>query len=78
VVDTAYFREENPNYTRPSIKESDKGPPSYIIDLAKITEKLSPPAKKSKSNGMDLSEIKGDDLLICSPTVLRFSLSNKR
>ena len=25
VVDIAYFREENPNYTRPSIKESKKG-----------------------------------------------------
>jgi hypothetical protein len=24
VVDAAYFREENPNYTRPSIKESNK------------------------------------------------------
>jgi hypothetical protein len=25
VVDAAYFREENPNYVRPSIKESDEG-----------------------------------------------------
>jgi hypothetical protein len=27
VVDAAYFREENPNYTKPSIKESNRGPP---------------------------------------------------
>jgi len=26
VVNTAYFREENPNYSRPSIKESNRGP----------------------------------------------------
>jgi hypothetical protein len=25
VIDAAYFREDNPNYTKPSIKESDKG-----------------------------------------------------
>jgi hypothetical protein len=28
VVDAAYFREENPNYTRPSIKESNEGSPA--------------------------------------------------
>ena len=37
VVDAAYFREENPNYTRPSIKESNRGPPPLsswtFIDL---------------------------------------------
>jgi hypothetical protein len=35
VVDAAYFREENPNYTRPSIKESNEGslPGWIIIDL---------------------------------------------
>jgi hypothetical protein len=26
VVDAPYFREENPNYSRPSIKESNRGP----------------------------------------------------
>jgi phage FluMu protein Com len=30
VVNAAYFREENPNYTRPSIKESNKGLPLLL------------------------------------------------
>jgi hypothetical protein len=80
VVDAAYFREENPNYTRPSIKESNRGPPPppsswTFIDLDEIDEEGPSPAK---GNGMDPSEVKGDDLLICSPTVPGFSLGNSR
>jgi len=80
VVDAAYFREENPNYTRPSIKESNRGPPLLLfswnfIDLDEIDKEGPSPAK---GNGIDLLEVKGDDLLICSPTVLGFSLSNSR
>ncbi|KAH8757124.1 P-loop containing nucleoside triphosphate hydrolase protein [Hyaloscypha finlandica] len=80
VVDPAYFREENPNYTRPSIKESNRGPPPPLsswtfIDLDEIDEEGPSPAK---GNGMDPSEVKGDDLLICSPTVPGFSLGNSR
>jgi len=75
VVDAPYFREENPNYTRPSIKESDEGRPGYyIIDFDEVAEKLSP----AKGPGMDPLEVKGDDLLICSPTVPGFSLGNRR
>jgi hypothetical protein len=75
MVDAAYFREENPNYTRPSIKESNKGSPSGwdMFDLDEIAEMLSTPAK---GNRMDPSEVKGDDLLICSPTIPGFSLGN--
>ncbi len=76
VVDVAYFREENPNYSRPSIKESKKDLSGWIvIDLDEVTEKLTSPAK---GNGIDPSEVKGDDLLICSPTVPGFSLNNRR
>jgi hypothetical protein len=77
VVNMAYFREENPNYTRPSIKESNRGPPPCwnIIDLNEDNKEGSSPAK---GNGMDPSEVKRDDLLICSPTVPRFSLGNSR
>jgi hypothetical protein len=72
-----YFREENPNYTRPSIKEPDKRP-GCIIDLNKISKKLLFLAKSNKSNRIDPLEVKGDDLLICSLTIPRFSLGNKR
>jgi hypothetical protein len=76
VVDAAYFREENPNYSRPSIKESNKGPrgpPPW--DLDEIDEEGPSPAKR---DGIDPSEVKGDDLLICSPTVPGFSLGDSR
>jgi len=32
----------------------------------------------TKGNGMDRSEVKGDDLLICSPAVPGLSLGNSR
>jgi hypothetical protein len=76
VVDAAYFREENPNYTRPSIKESKKGPGGWVIvNLDEIDEEGS---SLAKGNGIDPLEVKGDDLLICSPTVPGFSLGNSR
>lgn len=75
VIDAAYFREENPNYARPSIKESDKGSGWILIDLNEVSKKSS---SSAKGNGIDLLEVKGDDLLICSPTVPGFSLGNRR
>jgi hypothetical protein len=75
VVDAAYFREENPNYARPSIKESDEGSGWILIDLDEASEKSS---SSAKGNGMDPAEVKGDDLVICSPTVPGWSLGNRR
>lgn len=74
VVDAPYFREENPNYARPSVKESDKGDGLFIIGDDTSSAK---PSSVVESNGMDPSEVKGDDLLICSPTVPGYSLGNK-
>jgi hypothetical protein len=45
------------------------------IDLDKFAENLSSLAEGS---GIDLLEVKGDDLLICSLTLPRFSLGNNR
>jgi hypothetical protein len=73
VVDAAFFREENPNYARPSIKESDKG--SICIDLDEVS-KIS--SSSAKGNGMDPSKVSGEDLLICSPTIPGFSLGDRR
>ena len=77
VVDAAYFREENPNYTRPSIKESNGGTSTgwVLIDLDELDEEE---PSLAQGSGMDPSEVKGDDLLICSPTVPGFSLGNSR
>jgi hypothetical protein len=74
VVDVVYFREENPNYTRPSIKESNKNLSLICYDPDEVNKKLS----SAKGSGMDPSEVRGDDLLICSPTVPGFSLGNSR
>jgi hypothetical protein len=78
MVDAAYFREANPNYTRVSIEESDKessSPPGWtILGLDNDSKMLSDVVK---SNGMELLDIKGDELLIYSPTILGFSLRNK-
>ena len=70
MVNAPYFQEENPNYSRLSIK--DKGPqgPPILVD-----NKEEGPAK---DNRIDLLEVKGDDLLIYSLIVPRFSLGNNR
>jgi hypothetical protein len=78
IVDAAYFREANPNYARASIEDSDRESlttPSWTIfgsddDSKELSDVV-------KSNGMEPSDIKGDGLLICSLTMLGFSLGNK-
>jgi hypothetical protein len=78
MVDAAYFREANPNYARASIEESDSESsslPGWTILGSDDDSEESPNAVKS--NGMEPSDVKGDDILICSPTVLGFSLGNK-
>jgi len=71
MVDAAFFRENNPNYVRPRISG--------------LTEKKSlddgwftlVPESEVKSNGKEPSEMKEDDLLLCSPTVRGWSFGNK-
>jgi len=78
IVNAAYFREANPNYTRASIEESDKeslSPPGWMLLGGDNDSKK--PSNTVKSNGIEPSDVKGDDLRIYSPTVLGFSLGNK-
>ncbi|OCL12971.1 P-loop containing nucleoside triphosphate hydrolase protein [Glonium stellatum] len=76
IVDPALFREYNPNYTKPSIDELRKHTNSdmYAFNFSKPGEKK---LNEVKSNGKEPAELKNDDLLICSPTVLGFSLNYK-
>ena len=78
IVDAAYFREANPNYAKASVDESNKKSSSddgwLLFGDEDDSEK---PTDSVKSNGIKPSEVKGDDLLICSPTVLGFSLGIK-
>jgi hypothetical protein len=60
-----YFREENPNHSRPRIKDN-KGPPTSRIYLDEISEEGS---SLANDNEMDPSEVKGDDLLVLQPTL---------
>lgn len=81
VVDAAYFQEENPNYTRPAIKESNRGPPppsSWTFIGLDDGDETGKELSQVKDNGMDPSEVEGDDLLVCSLTVPGFSLGTSR
>ncbi|RMZ88491.1 hypothetical protein DV736_g4280, partial [Chaetothyriales sp. CBS 134916] len=73
MVDAQQFRKSIPSYPRFFIKKSD-----FAVDLASLfmpsTESSLP---RVKSNGSIPGEMKEDDLLICSPTVMGFGLADK-
>ena len=80
IVDTAQFRKINPNYVRPTIKtRNSRSSDSNIIDLDFFGDLPPPPAEANqvKVNGVDLDLQDEDNLIICSPTVLGFSLNDK-
>ncbi len=79
MVDAAFFREANPNYARASIDKSDKGSSSTSAwdDLWGDDDDSEKSSDLVKSNDIKPSDVKGESLLICSPTLLGFSLGNK-
>ncbi|KFY02063.1 hypothetical protein V490_00656, partial [Pseudogymnoascus sp. VKM F-3557] len=74
MVDAASFQEINPNYTRPSIFKSSDSIDLWLIVDAASSNQIDESATKSS---MDLDALTDEDLLICSPTVLGFSLNDK-
>lgn len=74
MVDVAYFRKINPNYTRPHINELARPSSSnnYIF-LFSDTD-----VKEAKTNGLDTKTMSEGDLMICSQTVYGWSFGNKR
>jgi hypothetical protein len=75
MVDAAFFRKVNPTYSRPPVIEpenSDSGISFWISD-----ESVSEPADQIQSYDKALADMTENDLLICCPTVLGFSLSDK-
>lgn len=76
VIDAAFFRELNPNYTRPRIDELGKQNSSnctwYSFDDFSKNQ-----IDKIKGNNMEPARLNDDDLLLCSPTVLGFSFGDK-
>ena len=75
MVDVAYFRKINPNYTRPHINELAR-PSSANNDYIFCFSETN--ADEVKTNGLDTTTMGEGDLMICSQTVYGWSLGNKR
>jgi len=71
IVDTTFFRKNNPNYVRPRISGLTK---KKSLDNGWFTLM---PNNKVKNNGEELSKIKEDELLLYSLTVRGWSFGNK-
>ena len=74
MVDVGYFRKVNPNYARPHINDLARPSSSnsiYILFTDTETEEV-------KSNSLDTTTMREDDLMICSQTVYGWSFGNKR
>ncbi|CAG8981848.1 hypothetical protein HYALB_00014000 [Hymenoscyphus albidus] len=74
IVDPAMFQEVNPNYARPSVFKR-----SGSIDIWELMLNDDPSTQLDESTlkkSVDLDRLDAEDLLICSPTVLGFSLED--
>ena len=72
IVDAAYFRRINPNYNRPRVEQS-----SWWEGLWESSA-LDGDKGDIKTLEVPPNELQVDDLLVCSPTVLGFSLNDKQ
>ena len=72
IVDAAYFRRINPNYSRPRVEQS-----SWWEGLWESSA-LDGDKGDIKTSAVPPNELEVDDLLVCSPTVLGFSLNDKQ
>lgn len=82
MINAAQFRKVNPNYIKPNIiKTADNSSSnSSTIDLWDWLADRSPPppgANEVKVNRVGIDMQDKDNLVICSPTVLGYSLNNK-
>ena len=71
MVDAAFFRRVNPNYDTPQVGESSW---SFFWESAGSNENRN----DIKNSEVPLHELGYHDLLVCSPTVLGFSLNDKQ
>ncbi|OKL55245.1 hypothetical protein UA08_09489 [Talaromyces atroroseus] len=71
MVDAAIFRKSNPNYPRLEIKKPD------MVDFFFEQVKRGEPEGRVRSKDVDFRAMKEEDLAMCSPTVLGFSLNEK-
>lgn len=73
MVDVAYFRKANPNYSRPHINDLARPNSSDCFFIFFNTE-----AEAVMSSGLDAKAMSEDDLMICSQTVYGWSFGNKQ
>lgn len=74
VIDAEEFRKSNPNYPR-LFAQSSGSANDICFGFVSATDQ--PDSKRVKSRGVTGGDLSKDDLLICSTTVLAFSLGDK-
>ncbi|KAI9765879.1 MAG: hypothetical protein M1839_005295, partial [Geoglossum umbratile] len=78
MIDASEFKQVNPNYSSSRISSrADLFEEPFLHDPFLGWDSPSNNSKAIKTNGIAPNETKGEDLLLCSPTVLGFSFSNK-
>jgi hypothetical protein len=78
MIDASEFKQVNPNYSNSRISSrADLFEEPFLHDLFLRWDTPSNDSNAVKTNGIAPNETKGEDLLLCSPTVLGFSFSNK-
>jgi len=81
MVDAAFFRKMNPNYSRPKIDANGSlrpDPPQVAYDLFGGSSTIeTSPHDQIKGTETDLSALTEDELMTCCPTVLAFSFKDK-
>jgi len=75
IVDSELFQRMNPNYTRPNINLPHKRSDGSGLSFWECIESDS--NSVAQTNKVDPEEANDTDLLVCSPTVLGFSLNDK-
>ncbi len=78
MLDAAFFRKMNPNYTRPQpielVKKKTNNDGYFEIFSESSSERT---LDQIKGNGVEPTKIEENDLLICCPTVPGFGLGDK-
>ena len=78
MLDAAFFQKMNPNYTRPQPNELTKNKTDNDSRFELFSESSSEGSlHQIQGNGVELTQLKGNDLLICCPTVPGFDLGDK-
>jgi hypothetical protein len=74
IIDPAFFRKINPNYSRPQVSEKrERKSALFVFGEDDSTKRID----EVTSNGKKPTELTNDELLICCPTVASFSLDDK-